>query len=504
MVLSISLMVSNSIDTIRKCMESLKPLLDNLDSELIVVDTGGTDGSIDIAREYATKVVMFEWCKDFAKARNAGLLEAQGEWFMWLDDDEWFEDVTEIIDFFKSGEYRDYGCATYLIRNYFNEEGTTWRESSRTGLFRRDPDVIFVRPIHEHVNRRISPEKAFNCYEHHYGYVSSGKNKAEEHSARNRELLLQEINKNPNDHHYILQLVQEYMFVGDYDTALNYALGGVRKLSHKTFAEIKQISWLAEAVVKCCLILQRKDDAYAYAKKYTNTDWILELYKAAICLLISKDAKLTGNMDGFEFFFPKFEEYVEWLLVNPDDLVEQDVFGGEGVEKPAALIDGYCLMITYLCEHEKYDEADEYGKKLIKKSCDFIEDLRKRGINDETLVKFYDKNPEFTYGLKLRSIFKEDVSEEQKRKLLLEMQELLPEMDIYTKYLMGKLTPVENPEFVQLAKQVKNVVNQLIESGDLEAAKQTLVQLERLIPNDPEIILFKKVLDGECVLEDLE
>ena len=103
--LSISLLVSNSIDTIEKCMNSLVPLLEQVPSELIIVDTGGTDGSIDIARKYADKVVPFTWCNDFAKARNAGFFEAKGEWFLFLDDDEWFEDVSEIISFFNSGEY---------------------------------------------------------------------------------------------------------------------------------------------------------------------------------------------------------------------------------------------------------------------------------------------------------------------------------------------------------------------------------------------------------------
>ena len=109
--LTISLLVSNSIDTIEKCMNSLVPLLKQVPSELIIVDTGGTDGSIEIARKYADKVVPFTWCNDFAKARNAGLKEAQGEWFLFLDDDEWFEDVDSIIAFLNTNEYLNYNSA---------------------------------------------------------------------------------------------------------------------------------------------------------------------------------------------------------------------------------------------------------------------------------------------------------------------------------------------------------------------------------------------------------
>ncbi|MEA5070202.1 MAG: hypothetical protein VB067_14515, partial [Christensenellaceae bacterium] len=58
--LTISLLVSNRIDTIRKCLDSIKPLLTQLPSELIVVDTVGeedSDGSLAVAREYTDKIV---------------------------------------------------------------------------------------------------------------------------------------------------------------------------------------------------------------------------------------------------------------------------------------------------------------------------------------------------------------------------------------------------------------------------------------------------------------
>ena len=128
-VLSISLLVSNRLDTIRKCMESLRPILEVLPSELIAVDTvepGKSDGSIEVVREYTEKIVPFAWCNDFAAARNAGLKMAQGEWFMYIDDDEWLEDVSPIIAFFESGEYKNYKSANYTVRSYTNPEYSYW------------------------------------------------------------------------------------------------------------------------------------------------------------------------------------------------------------------------------------------------------------------------------------------------------------------------------------------------------------------------------------------
>ena len=103
-VLTISLLVSNHIDTISKCMKSIQPLLEQISSELIVVDTVGpdqSDGSLAVAEKYADKIIHFDWCDDFSAARNAGLKCANGEWFLFLDDDEWFDDVSELVNFFK-------------------------------------------------------------------------------------------------------------------------------------------------------------------------------------------------------------------------------------------------------------------------------------------------------------------------------------------------------------------------------------------------------------------
>lgn len=213
-LLSISIMVSNRIDTIRKCMESIKPLLIGFPCELIALDTVGetTDGSIDVVREYTDKIYRFEWCNDFAKARNFGLEKCTGEWFMFMDDDEWFEDASEIVDFFVSGEYKKYNSANYKIHSY----GTRNGDYSVGVLFRmvkRTEETKFIGRVHEYLNPIEAPVKEFSAFIHHYGYVFETEEERLVHSRRNISLLEPDFIENPWDMHVRMQLIQEYVFM---------------------------------------------------------------------------------------------------------------------------------------------------------------------------------------------------------------------------------------------------------------------------------------------------
>ena len=99
-VLSISLLVSDRPDTIQRCLDSLNTIRENITSELIIVNTSHSENVRAIIEKYTDKIVDFEWCDDFAKARNAGLSLATGEWFLTLDDDEWFVEVQPLCKLF--------------------------------------------------------------------------------------------------------------------------------------------------------------------------------------------------------------------------------------------------------------------------------------------------------------------------------------------------------------------------------------------------------------------
>lgn len=231
--LTIGMIAKNEEKTLEKCLQSLTPILESIPSELIITDTGSTDRTVEIAEQYAAKVLHFEWCDDFAAARNTGLEVARGQWFLFLDGDEWFEDVTELIEFFKSGECDQYGSASYIQRNYHNLAKTAYKDFHAVRIFRRYPGMKFHGIIHEGI-ARMEPCKYLSCFVHHFGYVFLTKESKMQKFHRNSELLLKQLEEDPENLKAYFQLAQEYMVIENYDHAIDTALKALNLEQKKT------------------------------------------------------------------------------------------------------------------------------------------------------------------------------------------------------------------------------------------------------------------------------
>jgi len=259
-VLSISMLVSNNRrDTIEKCMESLAPLMEAVPSELIIVDTGCTDGSVDIARKYADKVVQFTWCKDFAAARNAGLVECTGEWFLYLDDDEWFDDVSPLIAFFQSEGRNICDALWYLQRNYDSYEGKSYTDTYVGRCVKMTPETKFCGKIHEWLEPLPCNIMKTEVFVHHYGYVYKSEEDRQKHLERNLTLEEEAVKENPNDMRMCCQLVQEYRVARRYEDALalcNRCLADVEKTDKGAF-----VQYLRLAIPKTYREWEKYDDA---------------------------------------------------------------------------------------------------------------------------------------------------------------------------------------------------------------------------------------------------
>ena len=225
-VLSISILISGRKE-MRKCLDSLKPFMEQLSCELILVDTGCSEEYQKIAREYTDKIIPFTWCNDFAKARNAGLNQAHGEWFMYLDDDEWFDNPEEIVEFFKSGEYRKYCSAYYLVRNYVDFSGTNYSDDYVMRMVKREKDTQFKGKIHEELQPFYLPEKIFKTHVEHYGYAFTSPKDIKIHAQRNIPPLIEQIELEPDKLRWYGQLAQEYLSIGEYEKGKETAEKGI-------------------------------------------------------------------------------------------------------------------------------------------------------------------------------------------------------------------------------------------------------------------------------------
>lgn len=218
--LTISLLASKQIHAVRKCLVSLIPILMEVPSELIVVDTSESDCIRQLILQYTHHVIPFRWCNDFSKARNAGLQMAQGEWFLFIDDDEWFEDPSEIISFFTSGEYLQYNTARYIVRSYLDWMGLNYTNACLNRMIRITPETEFRNPIHEYLYPFAEPTKRFSTFVHHYGYAGKI---IDSKTGRNIPLLEKELHEHKPTIHNCTQLAQEYMSSHEFKKAEKYA-----------------------------------------------------------------------------------------------------------------------------------------------------------------------------------------------------------------------------------------------------------------------------------------
>lgn len=322
--LTISLLVSDRMETLGRCLASLKPLLRELDSELIVVYTGSSPDTLELAKQYTSHIIPFTWCSDFAKARNVGLRAARGEWFLYLDDDEWFEDVDEILYFFKSGEYMKYQTAFYIQRNYLDWEGLSYADAYVGRMCRLTPQTRFVFPIHENIKPYPEPSKKFSTFVNHFGYVGvKSDTKQAEKSDRNLSLLVKRLETEPESAHLYAQAAQEYSSAQDFDTAIRYCRMGLA-LVGKTREPDPLEMWLQLELPTLISYTGDEKLALAEGERFVMSPRLLEVGRLNLCAML---ANFCWNLKEYEkglTFVRQYRQTLEYLQEHSEKTMTQN------------------------------------------------------------------------------------------------------------------------------------------------------------------------------------
>lgn len=151
--ISLCMIVKNEEKVLARCLDSIADLMD----EIIVVDTGSTDKTKEIARKYTDKIFDFMWIDDFSAARNFAFSKATKEYIYTADADE-------VLDEENHKRFADLKKVLLpeiemVQMKYGNQlsHGTTYNfdEEYRPKLFKRQREWVWIEPIHEQV--RLDP-----------------------------------------------------------------------------------------------------------------------------------------------------------------------------------------------------------------------------------------------------------------------------------------------------------------------------------------------------------
>jgi glycosyltransferase involved in cell wall biosynthesis/lipoprotein NlpI len=229
-LISLTMIVKNEAANLARVLESARGIAD----EVVVVDTGSTDRTVEIAREHGAKVAYFAWIDDFSAARNFAIEQATGDWILILDgDDVALESSPGAV----RAEVAAQPPGVFFLRVPVRSPRADGRGFTLIGsrrLFRRCPQIRWHGAIHEileHDSREHTElEVASGAMSvDHIGYMDLKHRRAERKHERNLRILRQVLAANPDDARWPYYLAKEHASVGHNATALKLIRRALRR-----------------------------------------------------------------------------------------------------------------------------------------------------------------------------------------------------------------------------------------------------------------------------------
>ena len=312
-MLSLCMIVKNEEKTLNQCLKVVKDYVD----EIIIVDTGSHDKTKEISLKYTDKVFDFEWCNDFAKARNFSISKASNDWILILDADEIIENID--LNTVKQFCNEDYNIVGRLKRiNVYEDNYGTKKYIERVNrLFNRNY-FQYEGIIHEQVvckqNTAYNTKNIDVCL-NHIGYskeVVNRTNKIE----RNIELLKIASENNMNDPYIYYQLGKSYFMKKDFSESYRCFKKALNLVDNFHYEYVKDLVESYGYTLINLNLFDKALDLYSYEKYYGNSPDFLFLLgiiemnngnfqKSAETFLKCTDFD-EGSIEGITSFLPVY------------------------------------------------------------------------------------------------------------------------------------------------------------------------------------------------------
>ncbi|MDR2562185.1 MAG: glycosyltransferase [Holophagales bacterium] len=241
MLVSLAMIVKNEEETLAHCLESVKPIVD----EMVIVDTGSTDKTIEIAKGFGASVHHFQWCDDFSAARNESLKHCRGEWVLVMDADE----AIDPLDYekIKNACTNPFADAYEMKCRYYSYDSTKlsqssgavpntspysegrhlpfYAENTALRLAKMFDGLVFSNSVHESMRPSLTncgkTIKPLDAVLHHYGDLF--KDRVQHKINYYLMLATKEAEKNPQSMEAHFNVMQQALDANMWDLALRSA-----------------------------------------------------------------------------------------------------------------------------------------------------------------------------------------------------------------------------------------------------------------------------------------
>ncbi|HHX8340873.1 glycosyltransferase family 2 protein [Vibrio alginolyticus] len=341
------IITKNELDSLKRCISSISGKVD----EIIVLDTGSTDGTVEFVGSKDIKIIRREWENDFSKARNIALEYADTDWVIFIDsDEEMLSSKEEISNALNSADLNDEVlCPRIYLGNdkYLTSNGR---------IIKRGRQIRYVGRVHEYIPDVI-PSKSEILIRHH-GYREDNR---EEKEKRNLPLLRKEIiydRKNPRwlyfyaNNYTLIPIstrikVLEYLIVlldGDIEKYENYYLGSLSSILRLSFVS-KDFQLLFK---------------YIDIAKLRCPNFVDFVFYDSLVKIISRSIQYSNDID---------------LLIKDIDSKQGEIFVSDVSHKGVnSLLE---LKAFALLKSGKYEDAALIGNRIGKSESLFTVELKK-------------------------------------------------------------------------------------------------------------------------------
>jgi tetratricopeptide (TPR) repeat protein len=215
MKLSVCCIARDEEQNLARALASIAGIAD----EIVVIDTGSKDSTVEIARKFGARVRHFQWCDDFSAARNFALDQARSQWILWMDADE--ELCASSVEEVRRSLQSDRSLAYYVLHQDLAIPGRLdlYTEMWHLRLFRNDRALrfqgrchpFFCPPAEEIAKSKNLQIEVSRIALRHYGYLPDARTRKLE---RGQRLLDLELRDRPGQFYYLVEYGRTLLALG--------------------------------------------------------------------------------------------------------------------------------------------------------------------------------------------------------------------------------------------------------------------------------------------------